>query len=120
MQDEILNVIQSLPMPHREVITLHYINEYSYKEISAFLSLSVSTVKMRLYHARKQLKTELISLIEGDLPAKRPSNDNTFTEKIMSFQVEIKHIPEQKIISIRRHALQKDLQAHLDLSLIHI
>jgi effector-binding domain-containing protein len=32
----------------------------------------------------------------------------------MSFQVQVKQIPPQQILSITRHALQKDLQAHLD------
>jgi effector-binding domain-containing protein len=53
-------------------------------------------------------------LIEESLPEKRPSLNNTFTEKIMSFQVQVKTIPPQQILSIRRHPLQKDLQAQLD------
>ncbi len=75
--------------------------------ISAFLDLPASTVKMRLYHARKQL-------IEEQLPENRPSSDNTFTEKIMSFQVQTKTIQRQQVLSISRQASMKDLQAHLD------
>ena len=114
MQDEVLSAIQSLPRQQREVVVLHYISEYSYKEISTFLDLSTSTVKMRLYHARRQLKRQLVSLIEENLPDKRPSQNNTFMEKIMSFQVQVKKIPSQQVLSITRHPLQKDLQAHLD------
>ena len=114
VQDEVLSAIQTLPSQQQEVVTLHYISEYSYQEISTFLDLPTSTVKMRLYHARRQLKQPLLSLIEAGLPEKRPSLDNRFMEKMMGFQVQVKTIPTQQVLSIRRYALQKDIQAHLD------
>jgi effector-binding domain-containing protein len=111
--DEVLKAIQSLSNQQREVITLYYISEYTYREISAFLCIPTSTVKMRLYHARKHLEENLL-LIDDALSEKRPSSNDSFKEKIMSFQVQTKSIPAQQVLSIERHASMKDLQANLD------
>ena len=113
-QDEVLRAIHALPPEQCEVVTLYYINEYSYKEISAFLDLPSSTVKMRLYHARQRLKEQLLTRIAANLSDNRPSSSRNFKERIMSFQVQTKSIPTQQVLSISRHATQKDLQALLD------
>jgi RNA polymerase sigma factor (sigma-70 family) len=112
--DVILMAIQQLPVSQREVVTLFYIGAYSHNDISAFLDISCSTVKMRLYHARKRLQSQLASLIEERLPDQRPSRDTRFVRKIMSFQVTAKQVPAQKIVSVTRRVFIGDLQAHLD------
>ena len=112
--DAILMAIQQLPVSQREVVTLFYIGAYSHNDISAFLDISCSTVKMRLYHARKRLRSQLASLIEERLPDQRPSRDTRFVRKIMSFQVTAKQVPAQKIVSVTRQVFIGDLQAHLD------
>ncbi len=114
VQDAIVNAIQALPLAQREVVTLFYVGAYSQNEISGFLDIPVSTVKMRLYHARKLLQHQLISLIEEGLPKRRPSRNPTFVEKIMSYQVATKAVPAQQIISLTRDCYISDLQAHLD------
>ncbi len=53
LHDSIVNAIRSLPTPQREVVTLFYIGTYSQNDISAFLGVPVSTVKMRLFHQSK-------------------------------------------------------------------
>lgn len=45
---------------HRTVLALHYLQQLSYREISNKLSLSVDTVRMRLSHARKKLREQLV------------------------------------------------------------
>jgi RNA polymerase sigma factor (sigma-70 family) len=112
--DAVLMAIQQLPVSQREVVTLFYIGAYSHNDISAFLDISRSTVKMRLYHARKRLQSQLMSLIEERLPDQRPSHDTRFVRNIMSFQVTTKQIQAQKIVSITRQVVIGDLQAHLD------
>ena len=112
--DALLVAIQQLPVSQREVVTLFYIGAYSHNDISAFLDISRSTVKMRLYHARKRLQSQLASLIEEQLPDQRPSRDTRFVRKIMSFQVTAKQIQAQKIVSITQRVFIGDLQAHLD------
>ncbi|HKF93993.1 MAG TPA: sigma-70 family RNA polymerase sigma factor [Gammaproteobacteria bacterium] len=112
--DALLMAIQQLPVSQREVVTLFYIGAYSHSEISAFLDISRSTVKMRLYHARQRLQNQLASLIEERLSDQRPSRDTRFVRKIMSFQVTAKQIQAQKTVSITRRVFIGDLQAHLD------
>lgn len=52
----LLKAILSLSLEQQSVIKLFYIQEYSLKEISKTLDISVGTVKSRLYHAREKLK----------------------------------------------------------------
>jgi RNA polymerase sigma factor (sigma-70 family) len=112
--DALLMAIQQLPVSQREVVALFYIGAYSHNDISAFLDISCSTVKMRLYHARKRLQIQLVSLIEEQLPDQRPSRDTRFVRNIMSFQVTAKQVQAQKIVSVTRRVFIGDLQAHLD------
>ncbi|QAY94886.1 RNA polymerase subunit sigma [Methylovirgula ligni] len=51
--------ISSLPQPYREVLVLHDINDLSYKEIAAMMSIPIGTVMSRLSRARKQLAAQL-------------------------------------------------------------
>ena len=51
--------IKTLPLGHRQVLRLFYLEEYSLKEISEILEIATGTVKSRLYHAREKLKTIL-------------------------------------------------------------
>ena len=81
-QHEVFATIETLPEAQRQVVTLFYISEYSQKEISTFLSIPISTVKMRLYHARQHLKEKII-MIQDNLAKQRPSRDSKFTEKVV-------------------------------------
>ncbi len=47
--------IMTLEYKYREVVTLHYFNEYSITEISRMTKTKENTVKSRLARARKQL-----------------------------------------------------------------
>lgn len=44
---------------YREALELRYAEDYSCKKIAAFLNLSLSAVKSRLFHARKSIKKHL-------------------------------------------------------------
>lgn len=57
---EIRLILSELPPDFEEVIALFYIDGYSYEEIAAILSLPVSTVRGRLYQARKYLKKLMV------------------------------------------------------------
>ena len=50
------NAIGRLPKEQQIVLRLFYTQEYSLKEISGILEISVGTVKSRLFHAREKLK----------------------------------------------------------------
>ena len=51
-------LLEKLPDGERTVVTLHYLGEMTIKEISTFLEVSVETIKLRLYRARKRLREE--------------------------------------------------------------
>jgi len=51
--------IEKLPSKQRAVIALYYLEEFSITEISVALSVPAGTVKTRLMHARKKLRTKL-------------------------------------------------------------
>ena len=57
--DELFDVLEKLPEKYKDVIILHYLEEYSVEEISKMLGLSLSAVKMRLKRGREFLKEEL-------------------------------------------------------------
>jgi len=57
--DRLLKAIQVLPIGQQTVLQLFYTQEYSLKEISQILEISVGTVKSRLFHAREKLKSIL-------------------------------------------------------------
>ena len=52
-------MISDLTDPYREVIILRYYNELRYEEIAQVLGISVSSVKIRLFRAKKTLKRML-------------------------------------------------------------
>lgn len=57
--DDLHRAIDELPEKMRLPLVLHYIEGYALKEIAAMLRVPVSTVRSRLYAARKQLRLEL-------------------------------------------------------------
>ena len=48
--------IKTLPTKQQMVIKLFYVEEYSLKQISDLLNISLGTTKSRLFHAREKLK----------------------------------------------------------------
>lgn len=79
-QESVFTALSALPPKNRAVITLFYLDDFSYKEIGDFLNLPVSTVQSRLQRARKQLKEEFLKM------AKEIFQDNRlgpkFTQKV--------------------------------------
>ncbi len=75
--------IQTLPEGEAAAVTLHYISDYSYREIATFLEVPVSTVKSRLYTARGRLREQLRELFEEELRESRPSRSETFLGKVV-------------------------------------
>jgi RNA polymerase sigma-70 factor (ECF subfamily) len=59
LQGTMRAAINALPLKHRLVITLHYLQDFSLPEIAYILDLPVGTVKSRLHHARKALRYTL-------------------------------------------------------------
>ena len=59
-QQAVADILSHLSDTVRLTVTLFYIDDLSYQEISTFLGVPVSTVKSRLHKARTQLKQEAI------------------------------------------------------------
>jgi len=51
--------LTNLSLPHREVLTLFFLEQLTIDEIASVLSLPTGTVKSRLHHAKKALRTIL-------------------------------------------------------------
>lgn len=59
LEKALLIKVRQLPEHQQSVIKLFYIEEYSLKEISKILNISIGTAKSRLYHARETIKKTL-------------------------------------------------------------
>ena len=63
-RDNIANVLdklENLPLPQRELLTLYYLDELSIEEVGQVLGVPAGTVKSRLFHARRVLKQSLLT-----------------------------------------------------------
>ncbi len=58
--------ILSLPLKYREVIILHYYNDYGIAEIAFILGIPPNTIKTRLRRAREKLKG-ILERTEGEM-----------------------------------------------------
>jgi RNA polymerase sigma-70 factor, ECF subfamily len=63
----IREAIDSLPVEHREVVTLRDIQGLSYEEVAVITGVQLGTVKSRLSRARQELKERLRSVISHGL-----------------------------------------------------
>ena len=57
-REVVKKLLAKLQESERTVITLYYLGEMTYEEISEFLGVSVAAIKNRLYRARRRLKKE--------------------------------------------------------------
>ncbi|MFC1717539.1 sigma-70 family RNA polymerase sigma factor [Candidatus Poribacteria bacterium] len=63
LRQEIWEAIDGLAESYREIVILHYISGYSYKEIGEMLSVPFSTVSGRLQKAKDQLRKEFLDMV---------------------------------------------------------
>jgi RNA polymerase sigma-70 factor (ECF subfamily) len=59
---ELMNLIEQLPLPQRSALLLHFVEYFSLEEIAGITSVSLGTVKSRLYYGKKALRTMLEEL----------------------------------------------------------
>jgi len=55
-EQAVLKAVLELPLPYREAIVLHYLNQLTVKEVAEVTGTSTAAAKIRLYRARKKLK----------------------------------------------------------------
>ena len=59
LHDHIVAALNQLPVDHREALVLYEYDGYSYQEIADIIGVSIATVKIRIFRARKLLRTLL-------------------------------------------------------------
>jgi RNA polymerase sigma-70 factor (ECF subfamily) len=65
---QVQQAVSSLPLSHRGVVVLYYVNDLSLQEISEILDIPVGTVKSRLHYGRQALKQNLGLMADEILP----------------------------------------------------
>lgn len=58
-RDKLIQAISSLPFIYKDILFLYYINQYTTKEISKMLDISMNAVWKRIERAKKLLKEKL-------------------------------------------------------------
>lgn len=61
---KLFNIVQELPDGYRTVFNLYVVENYSHKEISEQLDISVNTSKTQLLRARKMLSSKINKIID--------------------------------------------------------
>lgn len=61
-QSQLVEVLLKLPIKYREVLILHYYDDYKVREIAELLQVSENTIKTRLTRGREKLKPLLVDL----------------------------------------------------------
>jgi RNA polymerase sigma factor (sigma-70 family) len=64
LQHCVSKAIDALPFEQRTVVNLAYYHGMGYQEIAETMECPVNTVKTRMFHARKRLKSALASVME--------------------------------------------------------
>jgi tetratricopeptide (TPR) repeat protein len=82
MQNQVRDAVACLPENERVVVLLFYMGNHSQQDIAEFLEVPVSTVKQRLYTARKKLKEKMIQMVQEDLQEQRPSKNDDFVVSV--------------------------------------
>ena len=84
MNERVFSAVAQLPEHERATLLLFYLGGHSHKEIGAFLSVPVTTVKKRLHDGRNHLRERLLKVFEEDLRRRRPSRDEAFATHVMA------------------------------------
>jgi len=80
LKHQVWEAVRVLPSSERTITVLFYISEYSMVEIGKFLDLPISTIKNRLYSARKKLREEMVDIMGDTINAKKAGKE--FTERV--------------------------------------
>jgi RNA polymerase sigma factor (sigma-70 family) len=89
-QIHVYAAVRALPENERIATTLFYISDYSQNEIADFLEVPVTTVKKRLFSARRKLresslKERMLEMVSDTLQEKRPSRNEEFAGTVALF-----------------------------------
>jgi len=85
LQARVQAAVADLSDQDRQVVLLFYMAGYSQREIAALLELPLTTVKKRLFDARRRLRVRLDDLVREQLQTQRPSHDAQFVRLVQFF-----------------------------------
>ena len=88
-------LLEKLPESERTVMALYYLGEMTTREIGKFLGVSVETIRVRLYRARKRLQEEEELLVQEVLGGVQISS--SIKQNIMREVVDMKPTPSPKM-----------------------
>jgi RNA polymerase sigma factor (sigma-70 family) len=74
LKQAVLERVAQLPEHERTVMLMHYIADYSQREICEFLELPLTTIKKRLHDAKARLSRLLLTTAKDEIYALRPSS----------------------------------------------
>lgn len=77
--------VDQLPETYRLPLALFHLDGLPQKDVAAFLELPVSTVKKRIFDARKLLERRLSHMAKQELEGGRPSQDEGFARRVDFF-----------------------------------
>lgn len=63
LHEQVALALNRLPIDYREAIVLYEYDGYSYQEIADIIGTSIATVKIRIFRARKMLRTILYPVV---------------------------------------------------------
>jgi len=89
MYQFVRRAIDALSEKNKLTVTLFYMDGLSYQKIGDFLGVPISTIKSRLHESRKQLKEELIKMVEKTFAKHKLPKD--FADKVLH-EVTVKRI----------------------------
>lgn len=64
-KNEILNLVNSLPINHSTVFNLYFVDDWSHQQIAQKLNITESLSRKWAFRAKKSLKNELITLLNN-------------------------------------------------------
>ena len=85
LRDELTRALATLPETQRLVVMLYHIEGYAYQEIADFLEVPLSTVKKRLFDARRKLQGRMLHMVQAQLQQTKPSQDDSFAQQVQFF-----------------------------------
>jgi len=74
-RDAVMDAVMALPDDQREVVVLHYIHEYTHREIAEFIDIPIASVNNRLHAARTRLKRRTTGMVTDTLKERKLKND---------------------------------------------
>jgi F-type H+-transporting ATPase subunit beta len=85
LRDDLSRALALLPETQRLTLLLYHIEGYAYQEIADFLEVPLSTVKKRLFDARRKVQGRMLHMVQDTLQQRKPSQDAAFAQKIQFF-----------------------------------